>query len=159
MHNHSATSPDQGSTFFSLKIKFIWHECRRSEELMVFLLPSMHVLWTELRLALSFAASFTSWVLLLPQHSSLSLGVERPHADICSFGTCDTFGATDECMWHFYKVAIIDGLISSECGKNEDIPGMGAWQTWTVVNCLSHPCYVEGHLATSVDSMGAWLGL
>lgn len=69
-------------------------------------------------------ASLRAELYCCPQHSSLSMGIERPHVDICSFGTCDTFGVTDECMWHFYKVAIIDGSITSECGINEDISGM-----------------------------------
>lgn len=39
----------------------------RSWRELVFLLPSMHVLWIELRLVLSFAASFfPGWVMLLP---------------------------------------------------------------------------------------------
>lgn len=43
-----------------------------------------------------------------------SLGVERSHEQVHSFGTCDTFDAIDVA----YVTFIFDDLISSEPGKN-----------------------------------------
>lgn len=89
MLNHSAISPDPREYFFFPPLKllylFIWHECGRSEDT-----------WWALALSFRHAGSGDWFRLLLGfLQAESSLGVERSHEQVHSFGTCDTFDAID----------------------------------------------------------------